>query len=373
MATLNATRTPRWAYVKSLLAKEISTLTAYCDRLIEAYPRPHDTGFLFEHIRCPAKQYLQPDESLPDCSTEREKRTVILLNGTFNHHFDIQGLLQGLRARLSRTSRLMVVAYNPYLEWLYRTANFLKLREGEAPSVFVTRTDLHNLCELAGFEVVRIRPAVYCPWRLLGLGSLINRLMPLIPGVRWLALVSILVIRPIMPETARKKPSLSIVIPARNERGNIEDALRRMPDLGAELEIVFVEGHSSDGTWEEIKRVQAEYGARFTIQAFQQTGKGKSDAVRLGFAKASGELLTILDADLTMPPELLGRFYAAYCEGHADFINGTRLVYPMEGDAMRFLNHLGNIFFATVSGLRSELIDGVPLTGCGSRIGGAAV
>jgi glycosyltransferase involved in cell wall biosynthesis len=135
-------------------------------------------------------------------------------------------------------------------------------------------------------------------------------------------------------------------LPARNERGNIENSLKRFPELGCETEIVFVEGHSNDGTWEEIQRVAALYGRRYRIQALQQTGKGKADAVRLGFAHATQPLLVILDADLTMPPEMLARFYEAYCQGYGDFINGSRLVYPMEGEAMRFLNRLGNIFFA---------------------------
>ena len=167
--------------------------------------------------------------------------------------------------------------------------------------------------------------------------------MPLVPLVRSLSLTSIVVLRPLTPPS---RPGLSCVIPARNERGNIENALKRFPELGCETEIIFVEGHSNDGTWEEIQRVSALYRGRYRIQALQQTGKGKADAVRLGFAHATQPLLTILDADLTMPPEMLGRFYGAYCEGYGDFINGSRLVYPMEGEAMRFLNRLGNVFFA---------------------------
>jgi glycosyltransferase involved in cell wall biosynthesis len=119
-----------------------------------------------------------------------------------------------------------------------------------------------------------------------------------------------------------------------------------MPKTIGSLEIIFVEGHSEDDTWEEILRISEKYKDQFQIKCYQQTGKGKSDAVRLGFSKASGDLLTILDADLTMPPEYLTRFYTAYCEGLADFINGSRLVYPMKKNAMRFLNRVGNIFFA---------------------------
>lgn len=145
---------------------------------------------------------------------------------------------------------------------------------------------------------------------------------------------------------SKKNYSITVVIPARNEKGNIENALKRMPQFKGDLEIIFVEGHSNDGTWEEIQRVVRQYGDKFNLKALRQTGKGKSDAVRLGFAHATCDLLTILDADLTMPPELLGRFYNAYNSGLADFVNGTRLVYPMEGEAMRPLNRLGNIFFA---------------------------
>jgi glycosyltransferase involved in cell wall biosynthesis len=194
---------------------------------------------------------------------------------------------------------------------------------------------------------VRSRPVAYLPWHFFGLGSLVNVVMPAIPGVRWLSLVTVAVLRP-AAAVARERPSLTIVVPARNERDNIENALRRLPDFDTQTEVIFVEGHSSDGTWEEIERVKEKWDGRsgLRVRALRQTGKGKSDAVRLGFSEASGRILTILDADLTMPPEVLTRFYEAYCEGLADFVNGTRLVYPMEGEAMRLLNHLGNLFFA---------------------------
>ena len=140
---------------------------------------------------------------------------------------------------------------------------------------------------MAGFEIVRHRHAVYCPWKLLGLGNAINKVLPLVPFVRWFSLTSIVVLRPLVPQP---KPGISCVIPARNERGNIENALKRFPDLGCEIEIIFVEGHSNDGTWEEIQRVAPLYRDRFRIQALQQTGKGKADAVRLGFAHATQPL-----------------------------------------------------------------------------------
>jgi hypothetical protein len=355
---------PRWKkYVNAFLAGELSTLTRYYDRLIQWLPRENDSGMLLAAMDAPVKETVGRDDPFPDLSGENEKRTAILVNGTFNHDFDIQGLLVQLRPKLSRTSRVIAILYNPYLRWLYHLANRLRIRKGELPSTFVTQIDLQNIVKVSGYEIVRQRLAVYCPWKMLGLGNAINRVLPLVPLVRWLSLTSIVVLRPL---ASRSRPGISCVIPARNERGNIENAVKRFPDLGCEIEIIFVEGHSTDGTWEEIQRVAALYGGRYRIQALQQTGKGKADAVRLGFAHATQPLLVILDADLTMPPEMLGRFYEAYFQGHGDFINGSRLVYPMEGEAMRFLNRLGNVFFAKMLSAILDLRIGDSL--CGTKL-----
>jgi hypothetical protein len=335
----------RWkATYYDWIAAEVSATTRYFDRVVQLWPSYGDTGYLLERVDSPLKESVPAGQPLPDLSAERHERTAVLLNGNLNSHLDIQDLLSGVRPRLSRTSRLVIVAYNSYFSWLYRAADRLGLRNGPESSTFLTRTDLADVARLSGFEVVRSRPTGYFPGNLLGLGWLFNKILPGLPGLRHLGFVAVVTLRPILADGSR--PSLSVVIPARNEKGNIENALRRLPDLGTSLEVIFVEGHSTDGTWEEIQRVLALWGDRFRIAAYQQTGKGKADAVRLGFSKATGDLLAILDADLTMPPELLGRFYEAYRQGLADFVNGTRLLYPMEGEAMRFLNRLGNIFFA---------------------------
>ena len=332
-------------YVNSIIGAEISDISRYYDRLIQYRPRSEDLGILRAAVSAPQKEVAESVEQLNSLNAERNNRSLILINGNFNHDFDIQETLSSLRNNVSRTTRIVAVLYNPYYRWLYRLANRLGIRSGEEPETFLTRVDLENICRLSGFEVVRYRPAAYCPWPLFGFGDLINRIFPAIPGLRWLNLATLAVLRPNLPDNS--KPSLSIIIPARNEKGNIENALSRLPDFGsARIEVIFVEGHSTDGTWPEIKRVVPIYQDRFTVRAVQQAGKGKCDAVRLGFSLASGDLLTILDADLSMPPELLPRFYNAWCEGQADFINGSRLVYPIEGKAMRFLNRCGNIFFS---------------------------
>jgi hypothetical protein len=338
---------PAWRrYVNRLIAREISLLTRYYDRLIE-YERPrHDDGLLFELIECAEKTSL-PAGARPICTGERDRRSAVLLNGTLNHCDDIQALFEDLRTGLSRTSRLIAVVFNPYFGWLYRLANRIGLRGGSVPTTFVTFTDLGNLARLSGFRVVRTRSVVYSPWRLAGMGTFLNVLMPIVPLGRHLSLTTIVILAPIFEEPGA--PTVTVLIPARNERGNIEPALQRLRDVRAELpgmEVILVEGHSTDGTWEEIQRLAPVYASYFNVRIFKQEGQGKGDAVRLGFHHATGELLTILDADLTVPPVQLLRFYEAYRGGHGEFINGSRLVYAAEHGAMRFLNRLGNVFFA---------------------------
>jgi hypothetical protein len=338
------TRSRYWnKYWNTFLGQEISALTRYFDRVIQWLPREDDPGLLLEQIETRCKEKVGAEDVFPSLTYEEERHTAILINGTLNHHFDVQGILSALKPHLSRTSRLILVLYNPYFRWLYRLANGIGIRRGELPTTFLRRIDLENLAKLGGFEIVRQLPKIYCPWRLFGVGNAINRFFPLIPLIRWLSLAYLSIWRPII---ATAPIGLSCVVPARNERGNIENVLQRFPRLAADTEIIFVEGHSSDGTWEEIQRVTRLYGDRFQIKTLQQSGKGKADAVRLGFAHATQPLLTILDADLTMPPEMLMRFYDAYNRGLGDFINGSRLVYPYENSAMRPLNEFGNVFFA---------------------------
>jgi glycosyltransferase involved in cell wall biosynthesis len=178
----------------------------------------------------------------------------------------------------------------------------------------------------------------------LGLETLFNRWLA--PLASWFCLTVFCVARPVRPAPPQPR-TVSVIIPARNEAGNIEAAVLRTPTLGAGTELIFVEGHSRDNTWAEIQRVAATYPER-NIKIMQQTGKGKGDAVRLGFAAATGDILMILDADLTMPPEELPKFHEVIARGHAEFANGVRLVYPMDEKAMQFLNLCANKTFGII-------------------------
>jgi glycosyltransferase involved in cell wall biosynthesis len=171
-----------------------------------------------------------------------------------------------------------------------------------------------------------------------------NRYLAKILPFRWLSLANFVVARP-MRLQRKNNPSVSVVVAARNESGHIDELISRIPQMGAGTEIVFVEGNSTDDTYSAIERAIAN-NPQLNCKLLKQPGKGKGDAVRTGFDAATGDILMILDADITVPPEDLPRFYEIMANGSGEFVNGVRLVYPMEGDAMRFANLIGNKFFS---------------------------
>ena len=202
------------------------------------------------------------------------------------------------------------------------------------------------------------------PFRLLGLGRFVNRFLPPFPLIRHLCLRHYTVCRSIKKEFPSLR-SATVVVPARNEKGNIEAAVRRLPRFVEDLEIIFVEGHSNDGTWEEIERVRGAY-PHYDIKALRQPGKGKADAVFHAFEAARGDALMILDADLTVPPEQLPKFWQVIAGRQGEFVNGSRLIYPMENEAMRFLNLVANkIFSLLFSWLLNQRITD---TLCGTKV-----
>ena len=244
------------------------------------------------------------------------------------------------------STRIVISYYSHLWEPMLKTAEAVGLRRKQPKINYIATTDFLNLMDLADFEVISREQRQLLPQRWFGLGPPSSTASSRrLPGIRKLCLRTYLVGRPVrlFPE---RKFSASILIPCRNERGNIENAIKRMPRFGSAQEILFVEGNSSDGTFEECERVRDAYRGQWDITVLKQDGKGKGDAVRKGFAAAKNDVLMILDADLTMPPEALPKYHAVIESGKADFVNGTRLVYPMENEAMRPLNFIANRCFA---------------------------
>jgi SAM-dependent methyltransferase len=289
----------------------------------------------------------------------------IVIADTIGMFEDIDGTLRLIHQLCAPSTRIVISYYSHLWEPVLKLAEALRLRSKQPKINYIATADFLNLTDLADFEVITQEQRQLLPRRWLGLGPFVNKYIAPLPGIRKLCLRTYLVGRPVRLFPNRKF-SATILIPCRNERGNIENALQRMPRFGSAQEILFVEGNSSDGTFEECERVRDAYKDSWDITVLKQDGKGKGDAVRKGFAMAKHDVLMILDADLTMPPEALPKYHAVIESGKADFVNGTRLVYPMEDEAMRPLNFIANRFFAYLFSylVNTRLTD----TLCGTKV-----
>ncbi len=293
----------------------------------------------------PSLDFLQMDAF--DFTLKR-KFDVVILSDTVNDLWDVQSTLENVRRHLKPKGRLVINFYNRLWEWPINLAAGLGVAKPTLLQNWLTVEDLTNLLNLAGFEPVRNWVEVLMPFNIPLITPFFNKYLVHMWPFRFLAMTHFMVARPKAVEIPPGKlPGVSVVVPARNEAGNIQRIFDEMPDFNAPLELIFVEGHSSDETYKEICR-QIKVHENMDASVYKQPGKGKGDAVRLGFSKAKGDVLMILDADLTMPPEDLPRFYNALVSGKGDFINGVRLVYPMEKHAMRLLNLIGNKAFTIV-------------------------
>jgi SAM-dependent methyltransferase len=291
---------------------------------------------------------------------------LIILSDLVNDLWDVQEVLEQIAQLSTPRTRLVLNFYSRLWEPTLSLAGWMGLAKPTLQQNWFTVDDVVHLLQLTEFEPIEHHGEILWPLDTPVVAPLANRYLVKIAPFRWLALTNVLLARP-RPRAAQRKaaPIVSVIVPARNEAGNIPEVFSRLPEMGGGTEIVFVEGHSKDDTFATIEREIAAHPERRCV-ALQQTGVGKGDAVRLGYAKASGDVLMILDADLTVPPEDLPRFYAALASGHGEFINGVRLVYPLEGEAMRFFNLIANKFF----GVAFSWLLGQPVrdTLCGTKV-----
>lgn len=287
----------------------------------------------------------------------------ILLSDLVNDLPDVQSVLTHLQGIAQPQTRLVVNFFNHLWHPILAAAENAGAKAPTLPQNWLSTADMKNLLYLAGWELIRMDARILWPIHTPLLGAFFNRWLA--PCLRHFCLTIVLLARPQRHIPLKREYSCSVVIPARNEAGNIEAAVSRTPEMGLGTEILFVEGGSTDNTWEEIQRVAAIHTDR-KIKIVKQKSRGKGGAVREAFAEASGDLLFILDADLTVPPEQLTEFYEVARSGIAEFVNGVRLVYPMEDQAMRFLNMIANKFFSlTFSWLLGQTMKD---TLCGTKV-----
>jgi len=288
----------------------------------------------------------------------------VVLSDVLPYVDELLALFHNVARHSHRETRVVIDSYSELWRPLIRVLELLRLKPRKPVRNWVAPNDVDNLLQLAGLETVTMTRRILLPLRIPFLSGLVNGVLANMWGLRQLCLTYWIVAR-LKPPDERRELSVSVVVPAKNEAGMIERIVEETPQLGTRSELIFVEGHSSDGTREEIRR-QIELHPEREIVYIEQQGRGKGDAVRLGFARARYDVLMILDADLTVRPRELPLFLDAIETGRAEFVNGSRLVYGLEPGAMRFLNLLGNKAFSLV--FSSLLGQSVKDTLCGTKV-----
>jgi len=341
-------------YMRFLVPEGLKVLDLGCGdgRLLAALRPLHGIGvdFSTKHISIAREKYPQLQFHVGDVedvdlvTSLSGPFDVIILSDTIGSLDDCQTMLSQLHSLCTPNTRLVISYYSRMWEPVLGLAKSLGMQMPQGKQNWLSTDDISGLLALSDFEVVKREWRQLLPRRLLGIGYIVNRFIAPLAVIRRACLRNYIVARPLV-HRPRLSLSATVLVPCRNERGNIESAVKRIPRFCEDIEILFVEGHSQDGTLEEIQRVILAH-PDLDIKVLVQDGKGKGDAVRKGFANARGDVLMILDADLTMPPEALPKFYDVLVSGKGEFVNGSRLVYPMERDAMRFLNLLANQVFS---------------------------
>ena len=299
-----------------------------------------------------------------DFDTE-ETFDYIILDSLVGSLEDVQYVLGRLSKFCNPETRLILSCHNALWEPLFGLAEWVGLRRKHPVQNWISSSQMSNLLQLAGFHVIRIDQRHFFPFAVPVVESLFERFLGRLPILRHLNLMTWFVARHKFSLRV-SSPKVSVICPCRNEDGNIRSVVERLPYLGDRTELIFVEGNSQDNTLKKCHQVALDFPERKISVIQQGNGTGKGDAVRKGYAAATGDILMILDADLSVPPEDLVKFYEAIAYEKGEFVNGTRLVYPMEKDAMRFLNKLANKGFSLIFSwiLGQHLTD----TLCGTKV-----
>lgn len=303
--------------------------------------------FSEEMIKIAKNKY--PDLSFITMDAENldlnEKFDYIILSDLIGHLEDIQSTFENLRKVCHSRTKIIITYYNFLWEPILKLGEKFKLKAKQYYQNWLSYMDIENLLKISDFEPIRIGVRLLLPIFIPLISTFLNKYISKFPFFRSLCLVNYIIAR-IAPDKQIENYSCSVIVPARNESGNIEKAVLEIPMMGRSTEIIFIEGWSKDNTLQEIQRVCEKYKELRLLKWAVQDGIGKKDAVQKGFDIATGDILMILDADLTVSPKDLIKFYNALASGKGEFINGSRMVYPMEKEAMRFLNMVGNKFFS---------------------------
>lgn len=342
-------------YCDYFIHEELSVLEIGCGtgELLNGIKAKNKTGIDFsEGMIAEAKKqfpglevYVMAAENLQ----LEKKYDLIILSNLIGYVDDIQDVFTQLHKVCHANTKIIITYYNFLWEPILKLGELVGYKTKTPHQNWLSLSEINSLLSLSGFHVYRNSRRMIFPVYIPLISELFNNVLAKFPVFRAFSINTFSFAKPASQKTAdesNQRYSVSVVIPARNESGNIENAILRVPPMGSSTEIIFVESNSTDDTWQQIQRMQQKYAASHDIKIVQISEQGKSKAVRKGFEIAGGDILMILDADLTVPPEDLPKFYDAIASNKGDFINGSRLVYRMDKNAMRSINLIGNKFFS---------------------------
>jgi SAM-dependent methyltransferase len=354
-------------YYNQMIPADASVLEIGCGdgTLLEMLPGRKKAGIDLSTTQVEMARKRLPNALFEVVAGERfesaEKYDIIVVSDTLNQASDCQLLLDRARGAAHPETRILINVFNSLWTPILSAARRAGTLTPAPVHNWLSRNDVVNFLTLSDWDYIRDFGKILIPVADSFVAGGLNRWLA--PCLSWFALTLFVVARPRLEP--RKHSSVSIVVPARNEALNLENAVRRVPQMAANQEWIFVEGGSRDNTWEVMQTLPSLFPDR-RIRCIRQSGKGKANAVWEGFAIAEGEVLMILDADLTMPPEELPKFYQAILSGKAELANGVRLVYPMDEKAMQFLNLCANKLFAVLfTGLLDQPVKD---TLCGTKV-----
>ena len=343
-------------YLYKLISRHLSFYINESSSVIEIGNPQHQT--LKQNIKSNIYEIIDDPERISSDNSD-----FIILNSNVNYEKDVQQFIGKIHKHVKSGTRIIIIYYSNLWKPFVKLATFLRIRSRTPEENWIRHGDIENILALTDFEIVRRDAKIIFPLYIPLLSWFFNRYIAPLPFFNLFSLVNIVIARPKINEALK---TVSIVVPARNEEGNIEEIVKKLPKFTEDDELIFIEGNSTDNTWDKIKTVAQKYSSSRKIIIGQQDGKGKGDAVRKGFSLAGNDILMIYDADMTVPPDDIYKFYDAIKDNKGEFINGSRLVYPMEKQAMRFLNMIGNKFFA----LSFSFLIGQPFkdTLCGTKV-----
>jgi SAM-dependent methyltransferase len=339
-------------YCDYFIHEDISVLEIGCGtgELLNEIKAKNKVGIDFSELMIEQAKKQFPNLDLRLMAAEEilldQKFDLIILSNLIGYLDDIQLVFEKLHALCHSNTKIIITYYNFLWEPILKFGEWMGFKTKTPRQNWLSLAEINNLLFLSGFHVYRNSRSMIFPLYFPLVSELMNNVLAKLPLLKLLSINNYTFAKALPKNSIEKDFSVSVIVPARNESGNIQNLMNRLPQLGSSTELIFVESGSSDDTWEKIQSVRDLSTANFKIHAIQIDEKGKAPAVRKGFDIATGDVLMILDADLTVAPEDLVKFYNAIASGKADFVNGSRLVYPMEKEAMRFLNLLGNKFFS---------------------------